>query len=399
MTKSYPSELKLIIACSELIEPNWQKITNIVNQEISWPLVLKLTMHHRMLPLIYTRLKEVFKTSLVSEEIQTKFQQCFEYHNKFALILTAKLIKLLKEFSQKEVLALPLKGPVLAQQLHNNITKRSSTDLDILIDVKDFSTVQDILLREGYKMVCPNFAFTPKRFAIFQKWGHHARYIHGQQGICIEIHWRTFTFPVEFPINMPEILKHSQPISLAGSSIEVLPLEEMVLYLCCHGANHAWDRLSWLCDIAKILEIQEVNWSKILNLAEDWQLFYFVMPGIVVASEIFNKQLPQEIKESIDEKTIVMAKKIHNILAISLPDNNYPFTNYYIQKKYYDWSLRRNLRERWQYFLYHIHAPQDWFSSSFPDFLYPLAPLFTPFLWIKRNLNILTKSATSEKST
>jgi hypothetical protein len=44
-----------------------------------------------------------------------------------------------------------------------------------------------------------------------------------------------------------------QAVRVAQSQIHTFRFEELFVYLCVHGAGHAWARLNWLADVAALL--------------------------------------------------------------------------------------------------------------------------------------------------
>ena len=67
--------------------------------------------------------------------------------------ITHELIRIIELFKEKNIRVLSLKGPPLAEIIYNDISLRTSVDLDFLVSVNDINTVEKLLSREGYKYI------------------------------------------------------------------------------------------------------------------------------------------------------------------------------------------------------------------------------------------------------
>src|SRR5260370_22652520 len=68
------------------------------------------------------------------------------------VLLSTDLIKVLRIFQACGIPAVPLKGPVLAATLFNEIPWRESCDLDLLVARSDIARAKDALTEAGYQL-------------------------------------------------------------------------------------------------------------------------------------------------------------------------------------------------------------------------------------------------------
>ena len=97
--------------------------------------------------------------------------------------------------NENNINLLILKGPVLGVNLYGDVSLRTSSDLDILIPIKDLEKVENLLLKLGYEK--DDYIQT-----VLNDWKwrhHHITFFHPQKGIKLEIHWRLNPGPAKEP--------------------------------------------------------------------------------------------------------------------------------------------------------------------------------------------------------
>jgi hypothetical protein len=77
-------------------------------------------------------------------------------------------------------------------------------------------------------------------------------YLHARTGDALDLHWRAVDNSLLAPGRFR--MDALQEVAIAQQrTLPTLPTEELLLYLCVHGATHAWFRLKWLADVAALL--------------------------------------------------------------------------------------------------------------------------------------------------
>ncbi|RRS30904.1 MAG: hypothetical protein P794_05215 [Epsilonproteobacteria bacterium (ex Lamellibrachia satsuma)] len=77
-----------------------------------------------------------------------------------------------------------------------------------------------------------------------------------------------------------------------------------MVYLCLHGAKHAFERIEWICDIDRLIRISDVNWEEAITIAERSHSKRSFFLGLSLAHHLLQTVLPSEITESIDADDI-----------------------------------------------------------------------------------------------
>ena len=175
-----PQELKLIL---EILSSGETKDEpKMIAENINWEKFFELAMHHRVFPILYQKMKHLQSSAPVY--VINALKQAYISNSFEMLKLTAEM----KNISQLlyDTRLLFLKGPVLAIDLYNDLSLRTSCDLDILVPLTDLDKVEKVLLDAGYKK-------DEYIHSILGDWKwrhHHFSYFHPEKKIKLEIHWR-----------------------------------------------------------------------------------------------------------------------------------------------------------------------------------------------------------------
>jgi len=70
-------------------------------------------------------------------------------------------------------------------------------------------------------------------------------------------------------LDMDALFRRAVRVSVAGRTVKTLSNEDVLVVLTLHAAKHVWGRLIWLCDIAQILRLPNLNWEWIAERATE----------------------------------------------------------------------------------------------------------------------------------
>jgi hypothetical protein len=266
-----------------------------------WPVLLEAAEFHGLVPLLYWLIGRG-ASPIAPRDIARRLHQDYLDAARRSLFLTASLKQLLSRFAAARIPVIPLKGPALAESLYPDPALRSSFDLDLLIRPADFGASQALLSREGYALA-PYLArlSQPTLFGL----DCVASFSH-QNGLRVELHWRTTTDDYPFRFDAEVLWRSQQLARLAGQEIAVLAPECLLLYLCVHGTKHAWSRLHWLGDLARLVD-KGVGWNAVLRLTLETQCERPVFVGLLLAHELLGSCVPDEIIERARADRVILS--------------------------------------------------------------------------------------------
>src|SRR6267378_3467556 len=152
-------EFLCALAGAELSPERRERIANWNLSAVDWSEVLRLAEYHGVLPLVARNLIEslCLESGRVKEgrglppEVERSLRSAYEANLRRSLWFAAELARIMQHFERRQLLAVPYKGPVLAQSLYRDLGLRSFSDLDFLISPADFDRAKQALAEIGYR--------------------------------------------------------------------------------------------------------------------------------------------------------------------------------------------------------------------------------------------------------
>jgi hypothetical protein len=339
-------EIELLLCCvrPQINDATVTRIKDLVQENIDWQTLIQTAYGHGVISLLYTRLNTICPQA-IPQSILNQLQSLFQSIARRNLFLTGELIKLLGLLKEEGIVAVPYKGPVLATLIYGNVALRQFVDLDILVQRQDIFTVKKLLLSQGYQ---PKVEMSHvEEVAYLQSTNEHTHdFIHNDKGILIEVHWRIA--PKYLSIIEPKHLwQDLEPFSFAGTTVNYLSSEYWLPILCVHGSRHMWERLAWLCDIARLVQNNpDLNWDKVLKQAKVWGCRRMLFLGLFLTHYFLGIDLPENILQQIKaepEITILLTQVYDQLFdSVKTSDKFFGRTIYQIQ-------VRERLQDKFIY--------------------------------------------------
>ena len=167
------------------------------------------------------------------------------------LAMAAELGRLIHSLTTAGLKPVVLKGVSVAVQAYGRLGLRQNRDIDLLVRPAEVMPALTCLAGLGYTAFEPPDAFDPQAFVAWGKRHKDVALRKGPFGPIVELHWRLFD--VERSANGHEQISLSS-VHLPGvGEILCLAPTTALIYMCEHGAEHAWSRLKWLADLNALL--------------------------------------------------------------------------------------------------------------------------------------------------
>ncbi|MEH7011467.1 nucleotidyltransferase family protein [Neobacillus niacini] len=377
-----PKELKLILEIIKIENDQNLQLKKIEQiSDVDWNHFLELAIHHRLYPLLYSKIKMIDQKILPKFVVQTIFQEYKK--NTFQMLhLTAVMEEVSKEFAENEIRLLVLKGPVLAADLYGNLSLRTCRDLDILVSINNLEKVDKLLLRLGYKK---DDYFQIENVLNDWRWRHHhISYFHPQKGVKLEIHWRLNPGPGKEP-SFNEFWERKRISSLTTHPVYYLGREDLFFFLITHGARHGWSRLRWLVDVHEMVR-QKMDWIKVLKLMREHQYLHLGGQVLILSSQLLETPISKEMKalilgkipKDLAQKTIFYFEQMVNLHTEPLPESVSRYHDRYLL------SLKTNRQKLLFYISVLYPSITDVKTIKLPKYLYVLYFPLRPFLLVMR---------------
>jgi len=297
------SEEALLLACAGAI--NRGETVRVRARECrDWAFIIQAANRHGITALVSSRLSAV-AADAVPTECLLELSGIFRANALRNLFLTQELLSLLREFGAHGIVAIPMKGPILAIAAYGNVALREFLDLDILIPKHHLEQAGKLLTRLGYVQ------------SLGQCGPFSANHVEAQLGcdflrkdrrVSVELHWSFLQRWLGFEVEMEAVWQQSQYVSVGGTEVLTLPCEISLLYLCVHGTKHRWSRLCWVVDVAHWLRSHPgLKWAELLEIAKRSGSRRTLFLGLHLARQLLGSELPATVMVEMRKDTSATA--------------------------------------------------------------------------------------------
>jgi hypothetical protein len=268
------------------------------NADPDWNVILNLVSQHRL----HSVLRQAIADTAVNppKRIAQMLDDRYRENSIRNLEYSRQLYELSDLFESNGIAAIPYKGPVLAEVAYGNVGDRSFGDLDFLVAKGDVKAACDLLERNGYKLM--NFADIPVDTLIDEtvfRWGKEFRFIDSDSNLPVELRFGFIGGKRSEPEIFADLWKRRTATTLVGRTVPALSPEDRALLLLVHGTKHGWRQLSWIYDIALILQ-QDVDWETVIVRAKKYCWRNAVLYGLGVTAAATGLSVPESIQAELD---------------------------------------------------------------------------------------------------
>ena len=199
--------------------------------------------------------------------------------------------------------------------------------------------------------------------------------------VHLEIHWGIAPSWFLTPLTAKPWWDQREQISLGGKNVPTVSLENLFVLLCVHGSRHNWASLKWTIDLARLIEIRELNWQHILTQASCFNCHRMVHLGLLLTKQLYNLQILDRILNRIekDELTEELSLKVTEGYYSDTPSGIFSWAAF-LSKVQDGWPNRIRV---W-FGLGLTPTRVDWQSLPLPKYLYWFYFLYRPirlFRW------------------
>lgn len=383
------AELLTYLVRCHLDDADIARIRHLVREyDLDWAYLQRVGYRNRIIPQMHAGVRAAELDNL-SVELTDYLRRTSRRIALGALLLSRELLMLLDAFDARGIPVVPYKGPALATQLYGDAAKRQGGDLDILVSAEHVPVAMTTVREAGFEQTWPDVNLTQMQLHAHIREKYNVTFVRPSDGLHVELHWGITPKYLDIPSDRSQLWNRLQTITLAGRQVPAFPPEELLLILCIHGANHCWNRLSWVCDLDALLTTSPtLDWEYTLGLARAWRSTRILHLGLRLTTEFLGTRLPPIIRCIIDTDRTAGALAQQSA-ARMLSTTHQPFRPF--EEPLYHIRMRDRRSERIKYCLY-MSAPstRDWSTIPLPQ---PISFLYfglRPFrLLLKHGLKLL----------
>jgi hypothetical protein len=356
-------EQEIVLLSAKIDQGYDDRLEFLLRRNPDWSGINNFTIKNGVLPLLYSQLKTI-GLNLIPEKELGQLKDLYLANAQRNLRLTRMLARITELFSKEGIQHIPIKGPTLAIQLYGDVTQRHFTDLDILIQEKDFHRCNDLLSQAGF---IPGMRITKSQESWLLRGDTEFHFSY--EGDNLETHWAIAERGVCAFIDIADYWHDLQPFEFLGKQVFLLSPESLFLMLCLHGTKHMWDKLAWISDLAFFTKAYpDFNWSKLMERAKKDGLLRIVCLGLNLAEIYGGARIPDHIRTIYRSDPVISElsnRALENICANSTPSSQSVY-KYYIR-------ARERTRDRLYYYIDQIFIPKqaDWLQFPLPKYFYP----------------------------
>src|SRR5262249_50312999 len=123
---------------------------------------------------------------------------------------------------------------------------------------------------------------------------------HPVKEISVELHWELSPKYLPFSPDFRRLRERMVPAYPGGQRVMTLSPEDLLVYLSAHGAKHAWERVSWIADVAGLIHRHAgMNWDDVYAMAVEQRCERVLALGLRLARDAAGVSLPMEMEARI----------------------------------------------------------------------------------------------------
>jgi hypothetical protein len=289
-------------------------LRQLVRADLDWNYLVSLAQRHRTVPGLYYHLVNECPDA-IPPPVRAQLEQLNSENTRSSLLLTGELLKLIDLLDAHGIAAVPFKGPTLALWAFGDVGRREFGDLDILVKKQNVPAVIELLTKEG---------FTPRPEMTAAEQGPLLRFdcsrnFANEKNVWLDVHWNFVAPSASVHIDTGRLWERLEPISVNQKQLKTVAVEDLLLILCLHGFTHLWERLSWISDVAALINSRkEIDWAMVLENADRMGSRRILALGLYLASNLLAAPVPAEVwtKVPADANVLALAGKVqHNLFA------------------------------------------------------------------------------------
>lgn len=313
-----PPEWKLLLACARtrLGDAHGVRIRDLLRGPVDWSRFISAASRHRVEALAYRHLSAQ-GAGAIPADAAVSLEELVRSGSRHSLMHTGRLIELMDLFASAGVAAVPYKGPTLGSLAYGNFALRSFVDLDFILPQRDLLLAARLLIAQGLQAYPDPTAADQAGFLARFHPGQYA-FVSDSRPVRVELHTENTLRYLPVPLDWEGLGRRLIRVSFGGRQVETFSVEDTLILLCVHGTKHFWERLSWICDLAELVQAPRgVDWNLGHDLARRAGCRRMWLLGLSLAQRLLDAPLPATVRTWIanDSQVELLGRQIQDRLA------------------------------------------------------------------------------------
>jgi hypothetical protein len=184
---------------------------------------------------------------------------------------------------------------------------------------------------------------------------------------------------------MEGLWQRATPVTLGGTTLRAMSVEDLMLVLPVHGTRHAWSAIEWITGIAELMRPPEnIDWDRVIGDAEELRVGRMVRLAVALANRLLDAPVSDAAARWIDRDPRIgglvdwVAARLFSPADIQSAGQQWKMFQF-------EMGVKDGLQERFRDGVRRFTYPtgKDWEAAGLPDALFPLYHVTRPgrLLW------------------
>jgi Uncharacterised nucleotidyltransferase len=353
----------LLAACRPDRSKAVEEIGSLLQFPVRWETLFALAESHGVLPLLHQALMAVRDS--VSPEALNKLASKYQTNLHKAMMLSRELIRILDSLAENEIEVMPYKGLALSESVYGDIALRQTGDIDLLIRAKDVSRARDVLRNLNF---VPHLELSERQENAYFKSGYEFMFDAPAGRNLLELQWAVQPRFYAVDLSAEKLFERAIPVSVAGRIVKTPSFEDLFIVLSLHAAKHVWAKLIWIGDLARIMELDGLDWAEIESCARGLRIRRILALNLTLANQLLGVSIPLAAQPMLEAGIGDHAELIKGFVS-----GGAPFDVDSVGYFRFMLRLREDPIDRMRFItrLLLTPGPGEWASVHLPDSLFP----------------------------
>jgi hypothetical protein len=290
VTPAARREAQLILCCAAAAgSERCARLSRIIGSGVDWEVVMRAAPRHGVMQGVYRALIPGLASHLPAS-VHDRMRREVRGNALRNCYLAGEMVRLCHLLERQGVRALALKGPALAAAVYGDLTLRQYTDLDLLVRPQDLAAACAALAEDGFRTKTP----LSKRNGELPA-GWEMTFMRESGLFALDLHWRLSPPYFPFTPEGDELWTRAVEVDLGPGRVLTLGPEDLMLFLCAHGAKHGWQSLSGACDVERATRAYQYDWPALAARATSMGSLRILWLGVLLAHDLLGASIPERL--------------------------------------------------------------------------------------------------------
>lgn len=262
-----------------------------------WSDVLPALHAHGVLPLLYARLRNSAHWQIFDPTTQAALANAYRFNAVRCALLDEELARISAALAGDGISMMLLKGLAAARLVYDSPVERPVSDMDLLVPAAQLGRALRVLSGLGYQQ---------QGLMALSRWQRRYRSetaLVGKGRLLVEVHWSLLESPYHIDrLDMNGVWRRGQPADHPPNAL--LPdLATLLVHTAGHLAlHHSRElRLIWLIDVDRLARAAQLDWGRVMDLAERWRLGLAVQASLAATHRWLGTPAPEAVAPRLEE--------------------------------------------------------------------------------------------------